>query len=75
MHDRGYKNLVALEPSEGMVNEAEKKNVYKDYIIKSMGAEQTSIKEGECNPTSRKELNIVVFLQFKKVTVNICFLI
>ena len=62
MHDRGYKNLVALEPSEGMVNEAKKKNVYKDYIIKAMGAEQTSIKEGECNPTSMKELNIVVFL-------------
>ena len=47
MHDRGYKNLVALEPSEGMVNEAKKKNVYKDYIIKAMDAEPTSIKEGE----------------------------
>ena len=62
MHDRGYKNLVALEPSEGMVNEAKKKNVYKDYIIRAMGAEQTSIKEGECNPTSMKELNNIVFL-------------
>ena len=61
-----------------MVDEAKKKNVYKDYIIKAMSAEPTSIKEGECNPTSMKELKIVIFLhriqpQLKKVTVNMFF--
>ena len=39
---------MALEPSQGMVDEAKKKNVYKDYIIKAMDTEPTSIKKGEC---------------------------
>ena len=46
LFDRGYKNLVALEPSQGMVEQAKKKNVYKEFIMELVGKEPTSIKEG-----------------------------
>ena len=38
---------MALEPSQGMVNEAKKKNIYKEFILEIMNAEPTSIKEGK----------------------------
>ena len=38
---------MALEPSQGMVNEAKKKIIYKEFILEIMNAEPTSIKEGE----------------------------
>ena len=37
---------MALEPSQGMVQQAKKKNVYKEFIMELVGEEPTSIKEG-----------------------------
>ena len=37
---------MALEPSQGMVEQAKKKNVYKEFIMELMGKDPTSIKEG-----------------------------
>ena len=39
---------MALEPSQGMVDQAKKKNIYKEFVMEILGAEPTSIKEGEC---------------------------
>ena len=47
MFDRGYRNVVALEPSEGMVEQAKKKNVYKEFVVEMMSAQKTSIKDGK----------------------------
>ena len=38
---------MALEPSQGMVDQAKKKSIYKEFIMEIMGAEPTSIKRGE----------------------------
>ena len=48
---------MALEPSQGMVEQARKKNVYKEFIMELLGKEETSIKEGEC------ELEIIIGLK------------
>ena len=37
---------MALEPSQGMVNEAKKLNVYKEFITEALGKEPLPIKEG-----------------------------
>ena len=41
---------MSLEPSQGMVDKAKRKNIYKEFIMEIMGAEPTSIKEGEYEP-------------------------
>ena len=38
---------MALEPSQGMVEQARKKNVYKEFIMDLVGDKPTSIPEGE----------------------------
>ena len=38
---------MALEPSQGMVDQAKRKNIYKEFIMEIINAEPTSIKEGE----------------------------
>ena len=38
---------MALEPSQGMVEQAKKKGIYKQFIAKVMGAQETSIMKGE----------------------------
>ena len=48
---------MALEPSQGMVDQAKMKNIYKEFIIEIMGAEPTSIEEGECEPNIVTGLN------------------
>ena len=47
---------MALEPSQGMVEQAKKKNVYKEFIMEFVGKEPTSIKEGIQSRTRRFNL-------------------
>ena len=41
---------MALGPSQGMVDQAKRKNIYLDFIMEIMGTEPTSIEEGKCKP-------------------------
>ena len=62
LYDRGYKNVVALEPSQGMVNEAKKLNVYKQFITEALGKEPIPIKEGRRLLTVNASSNGKMFL-------------
>ena len=42
----GYTNIDALEPSEGMIEKARKKNLYTQYIVDYMSEKQSVIEDG-----------------------------
>ena len=48
---------MALEPSHGMVDQAKRNNIYKEFIIEIMGVEPSSIEEGECKPHNETSLH------------------
>ena len=48
---------MTLEPSQGMVDQAKRKNIYKEFIMEIMGAEPTSIEEDECKPHNETSLH------------------
>lgn len=43
----GFRNIDALDPAEGMLSVARKKNSYKDYLCEFMDGHKLDIQNGE----------------------------
>lgn len=71
MLKKGFKTLDALDPSQGMLDIAQEKGIYRNYICDAIGKEPLKIPAGK-NP-KRHGCLFILFIPYKNANLTALF--
>lgn len=64
MLKKGFKTLDALDPSQGMLDIAQEKGIYRNYICDAIGKEPLKIPAGKKKQSLGNRCFFIPFLQY-----------
>lgn len=72
MLKKGFKTLDALDPSQGMLDIAQEKGIYRNYICDAIGKEPLKIPAGK-NPNETGAFFSILFIQYRNANLTAWF--